>query len=429
MSRPGAFHGDLFETTRPPARAGASRSGDPDALTVSALNALARNVLERGVGTVWVAGEVTGWKRYPSGHCYFTLRDAHAQMRCVMFRMEAQRLPADPGEGMRVRVLGALTIYEKKGDFQFVVRELEARDAGGLWKVAFEKLRAKLEAEGLLARERKRPLPLYPAAVGIVTSPVGAALQDMLHVIGRRAPWVRVVLSPARVQGRGAALDVARAIARVTRGPAVDVVIVGRGGGGIEDLWAFNEEPVARAIVACPVPVISAVGHETDVTIADLVADFRAPTPSAAAECAVPDGEALSAQLLACYVRLRQALGRGAVRQRQQVARLHADLERCMRARAADASGHTRELGAALEDAVAARVRHTRDRLRRIAGTLDALSPLAVLQRGYAVAQDEQGRVLRRTGDLPAGRSFRLRLGDGTVAAESAGPLPAREEP
>jgi exodeoxyribonuclease VII large subunit len=426
VSRQRSFHDDLFQPEPAPARAVVPAPAEPVTISVSALVARARGVLERGVGTLWVGGEVTGWKRYPTGHCYFTLRDARAQLRCVMFRMEAQRLPADPGEGMQVRVLGALTMYEKKGDCQFVVRELETRDAGGLYKVAFEKLRAKLDAEGLLAPERKRALPPYPEAIGIVTSPVGAALQDILQVIRRRAPWVRIVLSPARVQGRGAAVEVARAIARFGSAPGVDVLIVGRGGGGSEDLWAFNEEPLARAIAACPVPVISAVGHETDVTIADLVADFRAPTPSAAAECAVPDREVLSETLLGTYVRLRQALGRGTVRQRERVTRIRAGMEASMHTRVRTARAHVEEVDGCMAEAMQQRVWRTRERLSHLAGTLDAFSPLAVLRRGYAVALDEHGRVLRSSADLPAGRAFRLRLADGSIAAESRGGI---EEP
>ncbi|MFW6078957.1 MAG: exodeoxyribonuclease VII large subunit, partial [Gemmatimonadota bacterium] len=242
----------------------------------SAVNALARELLESAFPPLWVRGEVTGWTRASSGHCYFALRDADAQLRCVMFRGEASRLPTDPEEGMEVRALGELTIYERRGGFQLIVRELDARGADGLWRLAFERLKRTLEAEGLLAAERKRPLPRHPASVGVVTSPVGAALQDILNVIERRAPWTRVVLSATRVQGDGAAEEIARAIHRfdgLDGRDAVDVLVVGRGGGSVEDLWAFNEEPVARAIAACPVPVVSAVGHEVDVTIADLVAD------------------------------------------------------------------------------------------------------------------------------------------------------------
>lgn len=395
-------YGDLFD---PPADGGAAppppAAPEENVLTVGALTALARGILERAFASVWVAGEVTGWKRYgSSGHCYFTLRDASAQVRCVMFRMEAQRLPADPEEGMQVRVLGRLTLYDKKGDCQFVVRELEAKAVGGLWRVAFEKLRARLDAEGLLSPARKRALPAFPETVGVVTSPVGAALQDILHVIRRRAPWVRVVLSPAKVQGEGAATDVARALARLAAAPDIDVIIVGRGGGSAEDLWAFNEEPVARAIAGSPVPVISAVGHETDITIADLVADMRAPTPSAAAECAVPDGLALAAGLRVTENRLRQALARGVTRRQERVGRMGEELEECMRDR----------------------LTRLRERTARLARTLDALSPLGILARGYAVAQDAEGRVVRRAEQLPAGAAFRVRLADGSVRAISQGP-------
>ncbi|NJD11438.1 MAG: exodeoxyribonuclease VII large subunit [Gemmatimonadetes bacterium] len=376
-------------------------------MSVSALPALARETLERAIPSLWVAGEVAGWKRYgSSGHCYFSLRDAHAQIRCVMFRSDAQRLPADPDEGMQVRVLGRLTLYDRKGDVQFVVRELEARAAGGLWRVAFEKLRAQLEAEGLLAAARKRPLPDFPETVGVVTSPAGAVLQDILHVIRRRAPWVRVVLSPAPVQGDGAAREIGRALARLGAVAGIDVIIVGRGGGGVEDLWAFNEEPVARAIAACPVPVISAVGHETDVTIADLVADVRAPTPSAAAERAVPDGLALAAGLRVAEGRLRGALLRGVTERRD----------------------HLAQLAEGLEDALRDWIVRTRERVARLAHTLEALSPLGILARGYAVAQTAGGRVVRSCRELPGGTPFRLRLGDGSVQARSEGALEADHE-
>lgn len=403
MRQPRRLNGDLFdlppEPPRPPAPK-AREEVEENVLTVSALNALARGILERTFSSVWVAGEITGWKRYgSSGHCYFTLRDANAQVRCVMFRMEAQRLPADPDEGMQVRALGRLTLYDKKGDVQFVVRELEAKQAGGLWRVAFEKLRAKLDAEGLLSAARKRTIPPFPNTVGVVTSPAGAAFQDILHVIRRRAPWVRVLLSPAKVQGEGAAASVARALTRLAAAPDVDVIIVGRGGGGVEDLWAFNEEPVARAIAASEVPVISAVGHETDITIADLVADMRAPTPSAAAECAVPDGLALASGLRVTENRLRQALARGVTRRRDRVEQMGEELEDCMRGR----------------------IERVRERLGRMAHTLDTLSPLNILARGYAVAQDDSGRVVRRVGQLPGGARFRLRLPDGTIQAQSEG--------
>jgi len=364
--------------------------------TPSLLNSIVRELLESACPPVWVSGEVTGWKRHSSGHCYFALRDAGAQVRCVMWRADAQRLPTDPEEGMEVRVLGAVTLYEKRGEYQLVVRELEGSGRGGLYRLAFERLHARLTAEGLLAPERKRPLPAFPRAVGVITSASGAALHDILHVIERRAPWTRVVFCAARVQGEGAAADVARAIglfARARSAAGVDVLIVGRGGGSKDDLWAFNDELLARAIAASPVPVISAVGHETDVTIADLIADYRAPTPSAAAEAAVPDVRALERRLVDARGRLERAMRRRASRGRDEVARA----------------------GAALEETMLEQVRVRRERLAHAAAQLQALSPLSALRRGYAVPLSPAGQVLRRASDFTPGAPFGLRVVDGTV--------------
>ena len=399
------MNGDLFDPPpprgRPPRRAAVRKAqgwnleaAAAEAYSVTAVNTLAREALEGTVPPLWVQGEVTGWKRHPSGHCYFALRDARSQLRAVMFRLDAQRIPTDPDEGMKVRAFGTVTLYEKRGEYQFVVRELEAQGAGGLWRLAFERLRARLEAEGLLAPERKRPLPRHPATVGVVTSPVGAALQDILQVIRARAPWTRVVFSPAKVQGEGAAYSLARALKRFRLPSMADVVIVGRGGGAVEDLWAFNEEVLARAIAACPVPVISAVGHEVDVTIADLVADHRAPTPSAAAERAVPDRAAVSRELAAL------------------LARMAGDVRRTTDRR----SRLLRDYGTVLERAVRRDLRERRRQLRELAGTLDALSPLAALRRGYAVPLSEEGRILRRVAEFEPGGPVRLRVVDGTVA-------------
>ncbi|MBI4543905.1 MAG: exodeoxyribonuclease VII large subunit [Gemmatimonadetes bacterium] len=397
------------QTRRLPPGAAVESASGVRAYTVSAVNAMARNLVESAIPPLWVAGEVTGWKRHPSGHCYFALRDARAQLRCVMFRTEAQRLPADPGEGMTVRALGVLSLYEKRGDFQLVVHALEGARAGGLWRVAFERLLAKLEGEGLLAAERKRPIPRCPAAVGVVTSPVGAALQDVLQVIQRRAPWTQVVFCPARVQGDGAAQDLARAIRLFAHKTGLaDVLIIGRGGGAAEDLWAFNEEVVARAIAESPIPVISAVGHEVDVTIADLVADLRAPAPSAAAARAVPDGEGLRREL----EQLRERL-------RVRTTRRFGERERRLESLA-------HRLRAAARGRVVAR----RERLLRLAGQLEALSPLAALRRGYAVPLGKGGQVLRRSRDFVQGQHFRLQVVDGAVGCsveEIAGAAQERE--
>jgi exodeoxyribonuclease VII large subunit len=317
---------------------------------------------------------------------------------------------------MRVRVFGTVTLYDKRGDYQFVGRRIEATGDGGLWRLAFEKLRAKLDREGLFDPSRKRPLPRHPRTVGIVTSPVGAALHDMIHVIERRAPWTRVVLSPARVQGEGAAYDIARAIGMFERGGIpIDVLIVGRGGGSIEDLWAFNEEVVARAIVMCPVPVISAVGHEVDVTIADLVADLRAPTPSAAAENAVPDGDALRAELTAVRARLARTLRGFAVRRGEQLdvarERLDRRIHRLVEKRGEQLNSARERLSQRVHRIVDRR----RTTLARLAAQVNALSPLQSLARGYAVPLDEQGHILRRTADFVVDAPFALRVADGTV--------------
>jgi exodeoxyribonuclease VII large subunit len=398
-----------------PAAAGGT-AAEPAIVTVAALNALVREILEARVPPLWVEGEVSGWKRYASGHCYFCLRDGSAQVNAVMFRSDAQRLPMEPEDGMHVRAFGSVSLYEKRGDFQLIVRRVEATGDGGLWRLAFERLRARLDAEGLLDPARRRPLPLYPRVLGIVTSPVGAALHDILTVVSRRAPWTRIVLSPARVQGEGAAQDIARALRLLANAEVQpDVVIVGRGGGSTEDLWAFNEEPVARAIAECPVPVISAVGHEVDVTISDLVADLRAPTPSAAAEHAVPDGSALRQELGLHRTRLGRALRTYAASRRERIIWARERLGDRIRRLA----GRRRdELG--LSDERLRRHTHRiidskRALLSRLAAKIDTLSPLQSLARGYAVPLAEDGRILRRRSEFTSGRPFRLRVMDGSV--------------
>ncbi len=398
-----------------------SESAQPETWTPSQLNRALRLLLESSFGSIWVTGEVTNFKRARSGHCYFTLRDDEAQVRCVMFRADAAALPTDPDEGMTVRALGAVTVYEARGDCQLVVRTLEGEGAEGLWRLAFEKLRVRLESEGLLAHERKRAIPEFPSCVGVATSPTGAAIRDILSVIARRAPWVRVIVSATRVQGEGAALEVAEAIRSLGASGLVDVVIAARGGGSVEDLWAFNEEVVARAIVECPVPVISAVGHEVDVTIADLVADLRAPTPSVGAEAAVPDGEAIAAMVDGAAARLARGL-RGAVRSRRaslegQRVRLAHTLPSMLTPR--------RDALRALSDrklrAVQRAFEARRARLQVAAGTMTALSPLATLHRGYAVPLATDGQVLRRTGDFFDGLEFSLRVVDGHVDCRASG--------
>ncbi len=414
----------------------------PRVWSVSELNAALRALLEDALPELWIGGEVANWTRARSGHCYFTLKDERAQLRCVMWRPQAARLPMDPEEGMRVRVQGSVTLYEARGETQFVVRTLAAEGEEGLWKLAFEKLRRKLEAEGLLDPARKRPVPRFPASVGVVTSPTGAALRDILSVIGRRAPWTRVVVRGARVQGEGASAEVAEAVRALGSSGQVDVLIVGRGGGSIEDLWAFNEEPALRAIADCPVPVISAVGHETDVTLSDLVADLRAPTPSAAAEAAVQDASTLLDALARLRPRLAGGLRGQVERRRLRLERGRNRLDRGARRLVEPRRRSLDQLGERLARAVRRVIELRRERLATLAARAEALSPLSTLRRGYAVPRSPGGRVLRSGEDFRAHPDFQLRLVDSLVdcravevrpdpleATPAAGGEPLSDEP
>lgn len=410
--------------TSPPS--GERRPPAPKVWTVRQVNRASRRLLEETLPRLWVAGEVTNFRRQRSGHCYFTLKDEAAQLRCVMFRRDAVRLPTDPGEGMTLRVFGGLTLYEARGVFQLVVSKLEAGTEGGMWKLAFDRLQAQLDAEGLTDPGRKRALPAFPGTVGIVTSPTGAALRDIVAVIARRAPWVRVLVRGTRVQGIGSGGEIARALSTLATVDDVDVVIVARGGGSIEDLWGFNEEAVARAVALSPVPVVSGVGHETDVTICDLVADLRAATPSAAAEAVVPDGEWVVKRL----DDLGRKLGRGLSGQlrsrRWWLGQLGDSLSR--RGRRRVRTSRDRLDGARLEMAAAIRTRIRREdgRMSSAAAALNALSPLSTLARGYAVPIGRDGKLLRTAGDFPRGREFRLRVLDGYVPCAVMGrPLEA----
>ena len=366
------------------------------AWTVSEVTRRARTVIEAGLPPLWVRGEVTGFKAWRSGHWYFSLRDKAAQIRCVMFRTDNRGLPAPPAEGTQVFAFARPTIYDEKGEFHLTIKELLSTEQGGLWKLAFEKARAALLKDGLLDPARKRRLPPFPRRIAVVTSPDGAALRDIEAVIARRWPIAELVLVAAKVQGEGAEASVCAALARLGKGRLeVDVAIVGRGGGSAEDLWTFNSERVARAVAAVPVPVISAVGHETDVTLCDLVADLRAPTPSAAAEAATPD----RVDVLVLLDHLAERLARG-LSQRSQ--------------RTVDRLDRT---GDRLTGAMQFRLEQSRALLTAHSAHLDALSPLKVLGRGYAVARDENGRVLKQVKQLPAGREFKLRVTDGEVDA------------
>ena len=365
------------------------------AWTVGEVTRRARAVIEAGLPALWVRGEVTGFKAWRSGHWYFSLRDKTAQIRCVMFRNDNRGLPGPPADGTQVFAFARPTIYDEKGEFHLTVRELLSTEQGGLWKLAFEKARAALFKDGLLDPARKRRLPPFPRRIAVVTSPDGAALRDIHAVVTRRWPIAELVVVPAKVQGEGAEASVCAALARLAH-LELDVAIVGRGGGAAEDLWTFNSERVARAVAAVPVLVISAVGHETDVTLCDLVADLRAPTPSAAAEAATPD----RIEVLGHVAHLAQRLARGlTLRAQRTVDRL-------------DRSGDR------LTGAMQFRLGQSRSLLTAYSARLEALSPLKILARGYAVARDSGGRVLKRVAQLPDGKEFRLRVTDGEVAAK-----------
>lgn len=368
--------------------------GVPQVWSVSQVNSLVRELLEGAVPALWVAGEVSGFKRYPSGHCYFALKDGRSQLACVMWRDEARALPAEPPEGMAVHVFGYVSLFERGGRYQFVVRELAARGEG-LWRIAFERVRKQLESEGLLDAARKRPLPRFPVCVGVVTSTEGAALRDVVSIIRRRAPWTHILVYPSRVQGDEASRSIAAAIEAACGAGHADVLVVGRGGGSLEDLRAFNDERVARAIATSAIPVVSAVGHETDVTLADLVADQRAATPSAAAELVVPDQERLRGELSRAGERLAGALQAGVEHAVRRIERIE---ERMI-------------------EAVSRRIERNLVRVAALRQQLRALGPAAVLQRGYSLALDERGQILRGVEDFRAGMDFELRLADGRVAA------------
>jgi exodeoxyribonuclease VII large subunit len=384
---------DLFATVL--GRAGIGFAPDTPA-SVSDVALEARALVESGLHPLWVRGEISDFKRHRNGHWYFCLRDATAQIRCVVWSRDQHGLPAAPDDGMQVVVYGQMTVYTARADLQLKVTRIEAQ-GDGLWRKAMELTLAKLRRDGLLEESRKRPIPQFPKRIAIVTSPDGAAVRDIVAVLRERNSGVQVVVVPAKVQGDGAAGEITRALRRVARWALADVVIVGRGGGGKEDLWAFNDERVARAIAACPVPVISAVGHEVDITVCDAVADLRAPTPSAAAAAACVAGE----EMTRAFALARRDLTE-AVMARMNEAKL--ELSRLRRS-IAETSGRT--------------VARKKTDLATAAAHLNALSPLATLARGYAVARDTKGGALTSVRDFPAGFDFELLLHDGTVRAET----------
>ncbi|MCY4602349.1 MAG: exodeoxyribonuclease VII large subunit [Acidobacteria bacterium] len=430
-------------------------------LSVSELTARVRVLLESKYAEVWIEGEISNARVWKTGHLYFTLKDEGAQLRAVMFRSALRYQRFRPEDGQHVIARGRLSVYEPKGEYQIVCEHLEPQGVGAL-QLAFEQLRRRLDQEGLFDTGRKRPLPPLPRKIGVVTSLDGAALRDIINVLSRRHPNVHVVISPTRVQGERAAEEIVRALRLVCAVPGVDVVIVGRGGGSVEDLWAFNEEPVARAIAGATAPVISAVGHETDFTISDFVADLRAPTPSAAAELVVAGKDEIAARIRNLEQRLRAAARDGLQRRRatvhalqtrpglagwptrvavrgRQVGELTHRLSRAARVGASRRERRLHELRLRLEaldlgrriDGIRARLRAARDgmavalrdvqqareaRLRVAAGRLETLSPLGVLARGYAVCWNaERSAIIRDAAKVTAGEEVHVTLHSGAL--------------
>ncbi len=428
-------------------------------VSVSELTAHLKGVVEGTFTGVAVEGEISNCRPWSSGHIYFTLKDDYAQVRAVMFRMQVRQLKFKPADGMRVVARGRLSVYEVKGEYQLVCEALEPHGLGAL-QAAFEQLKRTLQAEGLFAVERKRPLPVMPRRIGVVTSLDGAAVRDILRVLTTRHPTARVVVRAARVQGDGASADLVRALRAIARVPDIDVVILARGGGSVEDLWAFNDGTLARAIAACPVPVITGVGHEVDFTIADFVADVRAATPSNAAELVVERADHVRNRIASAERRLVTSMTRAADRLGLRVQRLDAQLRRwqlvvVMRER--DCRDVTRRLSRAVSARIAAlserterlqrrlerrdvrrltaglktrivaadlRLRQVVDRRRRdadarvrgLAGRLNALSPLSVLARGYAVCWNEsRTSIIRSAGAVQTGDGVRVTLAEGEL--------------
>jgi exodeoxyribonuclease VII large subunit len=431
-------------------------------LTVAELTRSIRGLLETRFAAVWVQGEISNYKKHVSGHQYFTLKDQRAAINCVIFRDTLPPFPKPLADGMQVQVYGNITVFEARGQYQLSVQILQSRGLG-LLQARFEALKRKLEAEGLFDQARKRALPKFPRRIGIVTSPSGAAIRDILNILGRRAPGVAVLINPVRVQGTGAALEIASAIRELGRPndawESLDLLVVARGGGSIEDLWEFNEEMVARAIFHCPIPVVSAVGHEVDFTIADFVADLRAPTPSAAAELIAPDVRDLARSvrnlqncLTKCWRefvnRTRQRLAavsekallrelsarlRGAQQQldlakellgktldrrraleRTRLSNAHLALKAHNPARELAARRQRlQEIRRRLGECSKQRLLETRERWDRLAGMLRILGPQATLDRGYSITLNAHGKVIRRRVDAKPRTRITTRVRDG----------------
>ena len=389
-----------------------------EALTVSELNARIKGLIESdpALGSVCVRGELSNYKIYPSGHHYFTLKDAESSLRCVMFRSAASKLRFRPESGMGVTVCGRVSVYPRDGAYQLYCEELIPEGAGDL-QLAYEQLKERLRREGLFDPAHKKPIPRYPERIAVITSSAGAAVHDIIRVLRKRWPVAKVLLLPVRVQGVEAPPEIVGAIRYANRHRLADLIITGRGGGSIEDLWAFNDERVARAIYESELPVISAVGHEPDVTIADFVADLRAATPSNAAELAVPDMSELREALSAARARLDQAVNRRLSERRKGLEELAS--RRVMQSPTGFIDQRRLELDSIrlrLDAAAMARLGRERQEFSRLAAKLDALSPLKVLGRGYSIALDAGGRAVKDAGRLSPGERLELRFSKGSAS-------------
>ena len=413
--------------------------------TVTELTRSIRGTLETRFAAVWVQGEISNYKQHPSGHQYFTLKDQRAQISCVIWR-DAMLPPRQPlTDGAKVQIYGTVTVFEARGQYQLNVQILQPRGVG-LLQAKFEALKRKLEAEGLFAQERKRPLPKFPRRIGIVTSPSGAAVRDMLNVLRRRAPWLQTLINPVRVQGTGAAQEIAVAIRELGTPnelfAPVDLIVVTRGGGSMEDLWEFNEEIVARAIFHSAVPIVSAVGHEIDFTICDFVADLRAPTPSAAAELIAPDLVDLQRQVARCARTLDRQVLNGFRDAQQRLDRARETLQRCL---AYHIDAYKRDLLHALRVLQAHSpireflmrrnrfadlhrriltcpvrlIENAKHRFRRVEAILRVLGPDATLHRGYSITMNDRGQIIRTTAEVHAKMKIRTRLSNGEFGSET----------
>lgn len=389
-------------------------------LTVSQVNGYLKLLIEQDdfLNQVAVRGELSNCKLHSSGHLYFTLKDGESELAAIMFRSAAAKLPFVPKSGMKVTVYGKISVYEKGGRYQLYAETMLEDGLGALW-LEFERLKKKLEAEGLFDPGRKRPLPAYPSCVGIVTSPTGAAVWDMVNITGRRFPGVRILICPVLVQGASAPASMCRALAYLNVTKACDIIILGRGGGSAEDLWAFNDEGLVRAVAASEIPIVSAVGHETDFTLCDFAADQRAPTPSAAAELVLRDHRDVLQRFDGLSERMDACMESRLQRYRSRLTEWEQRLKLCSpEGRLKEQRNRLERLATGMDASMQNRLGSARQRLELAVNHLEAVNPLAVLARGYGVVQDSEGRVVSSVAALRVGEPVTIRLSDGRAVAE-----------